>query len=33
MDIKREKYVILRGNVMNKWYDIDERAHYHITVE
>ena len=33
MDMKREKYVMLRGKVMNKWYDIDERAHYHITVE
>ena len=33
MNLDREKYVILRGKVMNKWYDIDERAHYHITVE
>ena len=33
MSINREKYVMLRGSVVNKWYDIDERAHYHITVD
>ena len=33
MSLNREKYVMLRGRVVNKWYDIDERAHYHITVD
>jgi len=25
-----EKYVIFRGKVIDKWYDFDKRAHYHI---
>ena len=25
-----EKYVMFRGKVIDKWYDFDERAHYHI---
>ncbi len=28
-----EKYVLLRGKVIGKWYDFDKRAHYHIIVE
>ena len=33
MNSSKEDYVMLRGRVINKWYDIDERAHYHITVQ
>ena len=25
-----EKYVLLRGKVVGKWYDFDKKAHYHI---
>lgn len=25
-----EKYVMFRGKVVDKWYDFDKRAHYHI---
>ena len=25
-----EKYVMFRGKVIDKWYDFDKRAHYHI---
>ena len=27
-----EKYVMFRGKVIDKWYDFDKRAHYHIVV-
>ena len=27
---KMEKYVMFRGKVIDKWYDFDKRAHYHI---
>lgn len=27
-----EKYVMFRGKVVDKWYDFDKRAHYHIVV-
>lgn len=33
MNLSKENYVMLRGRVINKWYDIDEKAHYHITVQ
>ena len=25
-----EKYVMFRGKIIDKWYDFDKRAHYHI---
>ena len=25
-----ERYVLLRGKVVGKWYDFDKKAHYHI---
>lgn len=25
-----EKYAMFRGKVVDKWYDFDKRAHYHI---
>lgn len=28
-----EKYVLLRGKVIDKWYDFDKKAHYHIIAE
>ena len=27
---KMEKYVMFRGKIIDKWYDFDKRAHYHI---
>ena len=33
MNLSKENYVMLRGRVINKWYDIDEKAHYHITIQ
>ena len=28
-----EKYVLLKGKIIDKWYDLDETAHFHIIVE
>ena len=30
---KMEKYVLLKGKIIDKWYDLDETAHFHIITE